>query len=89
MAIRVFHDVVDGSDLKVPATVAPHLPRLLWLYHLGLIFYWLHDESPDQSKTRRLAAVTQGIMIKILKVIRLPLIRSFTQPAIKLLEEFS
>ena len=89
MAIGVFRTIIEGSALKIPASIAPHLPRLLWLYHLGIIFYWLHDSSPNQAKTRRLSEVTQGIMIKILKVIRLPVIRSLTQPAIRLLDELA
>src|SRR5690348_17601980 len=40
-AIDLFRTALGGADVKVPPDLAPHLPRLLWLYQLGLILFWI------------------------------------------------
>src|SRR5437016_7652223 len=38
--------VVEGSDARVPPDVAAELPRLLWLYTMGVLYFWMLDASP-------------------------------------------
>ncbi|HYR28611.1 MAG TPA: TetR family transcriptional regulator, partial [Thermoanaerobaculia bacterium] len=44
-AVQWFARAMDGADVKVPKDVAPHFPRLLWLYHMGVIYFWIVDQS--------------------------------------------
>ncbi|HEX7833048.1 MAG TPA: TetR family transcriptional regulator [Thermoanaerobaculia bacterium] len=76
---------LDGSDVSIPKDLEPHLPRLLWLYHMGLIYYWIVDQSPGQRKTRRLAAATLDLIVQLLKVASLPFMGPLRKRALKVL----
>ena len=56
------------ADVRVPKDFAPHLPKLLWLYQMGLILYWIYDRSPDQRRTQRLMEKSLGLMATALKL---------------------
>jgi AcrR family transcriptional regulator len=76
---------LDGCDLKVPRDLAPHLPRLLWLYHMGLIYYWIIDESPKQRRTRRLLDATLDLVVQLLRAASLPLMGPLRTRVLKVL----
>jgi AcrR family transcriptional regulator len=76
---------LDGCDLKVPRDLAPHLPRLLWLYHMGMIYYWIIDESPKQRRTRRLLDATLDLVVQLLRAASLPLMGPLRTRALKVL----
>src|SRR5947209_13772228 len=42
-SIAVFRDVVEHSRARIPHDLKQELPYLLWLYHMGVILYWIHD----------------------------------------------
>ena len=42
--IAWFARAIEGADVTIPKDLAPELPRLLWLYHMGLIYYWIVDD---------------------------------------------
>ena len=50
----LFRTALEGGDIKVPADLMPHLPRLLWLYQLGLILFWIYDKSEGRARTKLL-----------------------------------
>lgn len=76
---------VEGSDVTVTKDLAPYLPRLLWLYHMGLIYYWIVDTSPGQRKTHRLIEATLDLIIQLLRASSLPLMGPLRKRALKVL----
>ncbi len=76
---------LDGCDLKVPRDLAPHLPRLLWLYHMGMIYYWIIDESPTQRRTLRLLDATLDLVVQLLRAASLPLMGPLRTRVLKVL----
>lgn len=76
---------LEGSDVSVPKDVAADLPRLLWMYHLGLIYFWIIDESPEQRRTRRLLDATLDLVIQLLKLSSLPLMGPLRKRMLKVL----
>lgn len=76
---------VDGSDVTVTKDLAPYLPRLLWLYHMGLIYYWIVDTSPAQRKTQRLIEATLELIIQLLRASSLPFMGPLRKRALKVL----
>jgi AcrR family transcriptional regulator len=76
---------LEGSDVTVPKDLAPHVPRLLWLYHMGLIYYWIVDTSAGQRKTRKLADATLDLVVQLLKVASLPFMGPLRKRALKVL----
>lgn len=76
---------IEGSDLTVPKDVAPYLPRLLWMYHMGLIYFWIIDESPGQRRTQRLLDASLDLLVQLLRVSSLPLMGPLRKRALKVL----
>nr|AUN37711.1 transcriptional regulator, TetR family [uncultured bacterium] len=50
--MRFFERAVEGSRVRVPKDLQAYLPRLLWMYQMGVILFWIHDGSAGQKKTR-------------------------------------
>jgi AcrR family transcriptional regulator len=76
---------IEGSDVAVPKDLAPHLPRLLWFYHMGLIYFWIIDRSPGQVRTMRLLDTTLDLVIQLLRVSSLPFMGPLRKRALKVL----
>ena len=53
MAVKFAQAIATKSGgIRVPENLAPFLPKILWLYQMGLILHWIDDRSPDQRRTR-------------------------------------
>jgi AcrR family transcriptional regulator len=76
---------LEGSDLKVSRDLAPHLPKLLWMYHMGLIYYWIIDDSPEQRRTQRLLDATLDLVVQLLRAASLPFMAPLRKRALKVL----
>jgi AcrR family transcriptional regulator len=76
---------LDGSNVSVPKDLAADLPQLLWLYHMGLIYFWVIDESPGQRRTHRLLDATLDLVVQLLRVSALPLMGPLRKKALKVL----
>ncbi|HEX6159615.1 MAG TPA: TetR/AcrR family transcriptional regulator [Thermoanaerobaculia bacterium] len=83
--IHWYARAVEGSDVKPPRDLAPHLPRLLWLYHMGLIYYWIVDTTPGQRRTRKLVDATLDLVLQLLRASSLPFMGPLRKRAIKVL----
>jgi hypothetical protein len=81
-----FSDALVGSNLRLTEDLQPHLPKLLWLYQMGLILFWIYDRSPEQMRTQRLVDKSLGIVTSILKLSKSPFLRPVRRTAIELLE---
>lgn len=80
-----FAKALEGSDVKLPDDLAPHVPRLLWLYHMGLIYSWITDETPRQQKTHRMLDATLDLIVQLLKASSLPFMGPLRRKALKVL----
>ena len=83
-SIDLYRRVVDGSDLKVPAAIRAELPQLLWLAQMGVVLFWVHDRSKDNARTRALIARSVPLVDKLVRLTRLPGVRSVAEDAVGL-----
>jgi Tetracyclin repressor-like, C-terminal domain len=74
-SIAMFAEVVTGSKTKVPKDLMADLPYMLWLYHMAIILFWIHDSSPRRARTYRLLSLTVDMMVKLIGVASNPLMR--------------
>jgi len=86
-SIALFAEVVEGSDTKVPKELMAELPFMLWLYHMGLTLFWIHDSSPDRKRTYRLVDRTVDILVRLIGLASNPLMKPLRKSAIRLIEE--
>ena len=80
-----FERAVRESGVKLPPSVAPYLGRLLWMYQMGLILFWVYDKSEGQRKTMLLYEKTLKMLILTLKVAAIPILRPLHRIAGELL----
>lgn len=88
-AIGLFQLALEGGDIKVPADLMPHLPRLLWLYQLGLILFWIYDRSEGKSRTRLLTDKSLALVVNLIRISGLPLMRPVRKTILELLDVVS
>jgi AcrR family transcriptional regulator len=84
--IAFFARAVTESGVRLPPSILPYLPRLLWLYQMGLMLYWVYDSSANQARTALLFDKTLGMMLVMLKLGGIPLLRPLYRPAGELLK---
>ena len=86
--IDLYRDVLAGSNAKVDADLAALLPELLWLYHMGIVLYWVYDRSPDATRTTRLVARATTVVARLIALSRFKILRPMVREAKDLLSEF-
>jgi len=88
--MNTFRQVLSGSKERMPDDLSSELPRLLWLYHMGVILFWLHDTSPARIRTHRLIDQSSDLIIRLNALINLPGIGPPLRATIKkLMSEFN
>jgi len=85
--IAWFREAIATSTETMPKELAPSMPALLWLYEMGIILFWLSDRSPKQRRTTRLLDGTLDLMIRSLRLLRLPLLGPVRRQAASLLRD--
>jgi AcrR family transcriptional regulator len=83
----LFRRVVEGSDLKVAPALRDELPELLWLLHMGVVLFWVHDDSDGQRRTRVLVAGIVPLVDRAVRLTRLPLVRGLVDDAMSVLRQ--
>jgi AcrR family transcriptional regulator len=84
--IATFHRAIEGSDVTPPKDLAPHLPHMLWMYQMALIFFWLTDISEGQLRTQKLLDKSSRMLVQLLKLAGLPLMRPIRRSVLELVE---
>lgn len=84
--LAFFEAAVNDSGVKLPKDIQPYLPRLLWMYQMGLILFWVYDKSHEQRRTRVLFDQTLKMLLLTLRLASIPLLRPMHKLAAELLE---
>jgi hypothetical protein len=77
--------IAESREVRVPEELAAHLPRLLWLYQMGLILYWIYDRSPGQRQTRMLGEKSLALLVGLLKLARFALLKPLRAKFVELI----
>ena len=83
-SIALFTRLVEDSDAKPVAALKPELPQLLWLLHMGVVLFWVYDDSPHQQRSRQLVARVVPIVDRMVKLSRLPVVRGLMDDVVGL-----
>jgi AcrR family transcriptional regulator len=84
--IGFFAKALENAGFRTSKDLAPHLPRLLWLYQMALIFFWLSDRSPNQARTARLTDLSLHLVVNLMRMSSLPLMRPIRKAVLELIE---
>jgi AcrR family transcriptional regulator len=73
--IELYAEVVKGSDTRLPDDIAAELPALLWLYQMGILYFWIFDKSPGRLRTLEVIDQTTDLIVRLLGIANLPILR--------------
>jgi AcrR family transcriptional regulator len=84
--IAWFRRILTDCGMRIPRDLEPHLPGVLWFFQMGVIFFWVIDDSPKQARTARLLELATKSVVFLLRVSALPLMRPLRKTALQLIE---
>jgi len=84
--IAWFRRILENCGTRIPRDLEPRLPGVLWFFQMGVIFFWVIDESPNQSRTAKLLDLATKSVATLIKVSALPLMRPVRKSALQLIE---
>ena len=87
-SIQLFEELVRDTKARIPEELRTELPYLLWLYHMGIVLFWIHDSSPRRVRTYRLVDQTVDLLDKLISLASNPLMRPVRKRALKMIAEF-
>jgi AcrR family transcriptional regulator len=79
--------VLEGARLRVPKDLKARLPELLWLYQMGVILFWVHDQSPRRARTRSLVEHSSALVVRLISLASNPFLAPLRKRALRLLDE--
>jgi AcrR family transcriptional regulator len=86
-SIKLFEQLVVDTSARIPTDLRAELPYLLWLYHMGIILFWIHDSSAKRARTNRLIDQTVDLLDKLISLASNPLMRPVRKRALKMVAE--
>jgi AcrR family transcriptional regulator len=84
--IAWFQRILIDCGTRIPKDLAPYLPRVLWLFQMGIIFFWVIDDSTEQERTSRLLQAAAKTVASLIRLSSLPLMRPLRKTALQLIE---
>ena len=84
--IAWFRRLLEDSGTRISRDLEPHLPGALWFFQMGVIFFWVIDNSPHQVRTARLLDLSVKSVASLVKLSALPLMRPLRKTAVQLIE---
>jgi len=80
-----FRTILKDCGIRIPKDLAPHLPGVLWFFQMGVIFFWVIDESRGQARSERLLDLATKSVIALIRLSGLPLMRPVRKAALELI----
>jgi len=81
-AVAIFEEAI--GDEPLPDDMRALLPKALWLLHLGMLFYFAHDTSPSQVRTRELVDGAARMLAPLIAVAALPQMTPMREELVRL-----
>lgn len=74
--IAQFERALVETRTMAPRDLAPHLAKILWIYQMGLLLFWIYDRSAGQRRSRELLEASLKIVIGLIRLSNLPLLKA-------------
>jgi AcrR family transcriptional regulator len=82
--IAWFGRLLSDGEIRIPRDLAPALPGILWFFQMGIIFFWVIDDSPEQKRTGELLEMAAKVAARLLRVSTLPFLRPVRKTAVQI-----
>ncbi len=87
-SVQIFHRLLEGSRTPFHKEIRGLLPRYLWLYQMGIILFWIYDDSVESKKTFEFIGKTVHLISRMNEMIQSPLATPFRKNIIQILKSF-
>jgi AcrR family transcriptional regulator len=84
--IAWFQRIIVDCGIRIPRDLEPELPGVLWFFQMGVIYFWVIDESPRQARTEKLLELAAKNVATLVRLSSLPLMRPVRRLALELIE---
>jgi AcrR family transcriptional regulator len=84
-SVAVFAEALSGE--RLPDDVREAAPTLLWTLHMGILLYFLYDDSPKQQRTRKLIDASVDFTVSVRRLATSPLLRPMRRRVMNILRE--
>jgi AcrR family transcriptional regulator len=84
--IAWFQSILVDCGIRIPRDLSPELPGILWFFQMGVIYFWVIDESPKQARTEKLLELASKNVATLVRLSSLPLMRPVRRLALELVE---
>jgi AcrR family transcriptional regulator len=85
LSVAVFGDAIAKE--KLPDDVREAAPTLLWTLHMGILLYFLYDDSPSHRRTRKLIDAAVDFVVDAKRIATLPLMRPVRRRVLNILHD--
>jgi AcrR family transcriptional regulator len=75
------------GDERLPDDIRTILPAALWALHMGIILYFIYDESAEQQRTRRLVDGVLTLLVRLLALVGLAVLKPVRGSLLRLLRD--
>jgi AcrR family transcriptional regulator len=75
------------ADERLPDDVRDAAPTLLWTLHMGILLYFLYDNSPDLRRTRKLIDAAVDFAVDVKRLATSALLRPIRRRVIGILRD--
>jgi AcrR family transcriptional regulator len=80
-----FQQILVDCGVRIPKDLEGELPGVLWFFQMGVIFFWVTDDSGGQARTARLLEVAAKAVAGLVRLSGLPLMRPVRKTALELI----
>ncbi len=87
--VELYSDVIRGSDARIPADIGEMLPLALWLYQMGILYFWIFDKSPGRLRTLEVIDETTDLIVRLIGLANLPVLRGSRRRILGLVKEIA
>jgi AcrR family transcriptional regulator len=84
-SMSVFRTAI--GEQRLPDDILSILPAALWALHMGVILYFIYDESSGQQRTRRLVDGLLTLLVRVLSLAKLAILRPVRGSVLVLLRD--
>ena len=75
------------GDERFPDDIRAILPPALWALHMGILLYFIYDDSPEQQRTRRLVDGVLTLIVRLLALAKLSALKPVRGSILALLRD--
>jgi AcrR family transcriptional regulator len=85
MSMAVFAEAIAGE--RLPDDVQGAAPTVLWTLHMGILLYFLYDDSPQHRRTRALIDASVDFVVLARRFVTSPLLRPLRRRVLNVLHD--